>query len=1170
MPLKFDQLQIGKAIERGDWHSFYEGIYIPEARPVVVEVLNSLKGAPQIDIERFKSRAKNLALINHPNISRMLTHGEKKGQYYIAMEKESDVRLADHLSNGDYLPPIEATRLVLDMAYGLKAIHDLGFVHGDLRPTNILFNDNGQVKLRNIFQFRQEKEFLLELVSRRPHYVSPEHIRMETLEFPSDQYTLGVMYYQILTGCPPYDASDRSDIWRKHMEGDIPELPMDLKKIAGLSEVIKTLLAKRPKYRYPDDDAMISALEDIEDILMMEVNDLSRGHKESLSPRVPPKDKAKTLRAHGPSGVTPRNWKKGSATMLHVSPSQRKAAASASETKSMLLISGGALLAIGAIVSIWINVGIDPNQDKQKKSPLNMASKVALQTSKEADKEKMRPTVTQKANHGSAISANGLAITPKSNESLSPEDLQNKATRQREEKLAILKSSINKPKNIALSQVEAFLEDADDKIRLIANQVYRDLKGGTMMTEEDLAKVWTKEVEKIAVPQDVQQWLATLKKCAENADPQSDQLIREAVENEDEKVRHLALRLMSARKFADFSEVLLRQLKLRPWDRSLDTYGDQLQDQALAELKTFTLTGDARFAVNLLAFWGKRGASSLNLLGELLKKRMDLSLPLALELAGMGEAGRELLIKTLIENPADSICNSAMVALREVDLPPASLARLEVLYGKLSVENNLYLSALLSSRGRSLEKAKNEPSEFKVLIALEDLSKNPTAVELDSIFAQLNMGNRDLDLKILKVLTTAGPLGTGYLGKVIGGKYPMELKRPVIDSIVEHPSSSSMALLLELACDSQTRGELVKDMKLAITKLGSKVLPILVQNEKVPAKDKIEFLVPMLTESNAAILVEILDHCGEVEARRAIQALLDAYPLAQGCYNTLLREVKNPKSLQFLLKGLSSRGGEGGIDGTISLLNDKDEVLSADAYLSLKQRLIGDREEWHKAISTVNDPKLKAKMISNLTSGNPNMLSIAADYIGFPDENCRKVLIEKLHQIKYSPTLPILNRLILEDNLTIKGDLVKYIFSLDQPHPVALVWGRENLSNTAKKKIAPKLTDLSVDKVQIGSLVMALEEPYQLELRLGIMRYLLSLDKDVSEALLKQLKEGDSSSVKLFREGMILLGSKSTAFLLKKLDAAKSAFLRDEIEFVLKQQKVNYVLNPQTGKYIVQ
>ena len=1137
----------------------------------------------------------------------MLTHGEKEGLYYLAMEKVSEVRLVDHLANGDYLPPLEATRLVLDIAYGIKAIHDLGFVHGDLHPTNIAFTDYGQVKLFNILKFRQEKEYLLELVSQRPHYVSPEHIRMETLGFPSDQYTLGIMYFQLLTGRPPYDASDIRDIWRKHMEEDLPTLPMDLCKVEGLDEFIKTLLSKRPKYRYPDDDTLIEALESIEDILAHKEEGVSPHNISSLlfehvnGPVSPITVDARTKsilatsqkdevytnalqKYHGTSRPlispkinsrdsndykTPRNWNRGNAPVSSLLRSKPRVAPT--PAKSLWVMSGIAILAIGGL--LWLL----SNKAKHQKMS-SMEPRVIIRTFKEMEAERLglleangsykkEYLEAQKRKRPALLSSNG---TPPSTKVQSAEDQKILETRQQEEKIALIKNCLDKPKNISLPQVEVFLEDPDEKIRFLANQVYRDLKGGTLMTEEDLKKIWTRTTDTIHEPRTVDQWTSILKDFPEKDDPDTLNILKEAVNIEDEQVSQVALKLMATRKVPEFSEILSRQIKLRPWDRSLDAYSDQLKEQQLAEIKEFTLIGDAREVVNLLAFWAKRGSPFTSFLGDLLRKRLDLSLPVTLELAGMGDAGRDLLIKTLKDNPADSICNSIIAALREVELDADSLTRLEELRGKLASENNPYLSALLSSRGRPLANDKSEATEFKVLIAMEDMSKEPSAVDLENIFTQLNQGNQDLDKKIFITFSREGLSGAGFLKQVIGGKFPLELKRLAIDSIIENPSFSTITVLLESACDSESRVELVKDIKSALTKLGPNVLPVLVKNEKLSAINKVEFLLPLLTDSNVSILVELINKSSEVEARRTLQVLLDAYPMAQGCYNVLLHEVVNSKSIQFLLKGLSRYGGDGGLEGTIYLLNHKDSFLSADAYLSLKQRLIGDREEWAKAISVAMDPKIKVKMISQLTMDNPSLFSIVSEHIGCADEMVRKALIDKLNQLKFDPTLPVLNRLILEDNLAIKGELVKYIFSLERPPSLALIWGKDNLSNTAKKKMAPKLTELSENRERIHLLINTLSEPYQLELRLGVVRYLLSIGTDSSEVLFQQLKEGDPNSVKLFQEGMILIGQKATAYLLKKLVVAKSTFMRDEIELVLKRQKIKYQLDPQSGQYIVQ
>jgi serine/threonine protein kinase len=1233
--LKFPQIQLGEAIGHDKWRSFYNGIFTPEAKSVIVEVLDTRRGAPQGEVDHLRYRADKLSQIQHPNISRMLAHGAEDGFVYLAIEKESDTRLADHLTNGDYLPPLEATRLVLDMAYGIKAIHELGVVHGELRPSNVLFSENGQVKLRNVFQYRPQKELMLELVSRRPHYVSPEHIRMEPLDFSSDQYALGIMYFQLLTGRPPYDSKDIKEIWKMHLEGDIPTLPMDLSDLEELEDVVRRMLAKRPKYRYVDDEHLIAALEDVEDYLMMleEGNDsasasqskqLNAGSDEKISGRLGPKkprlenpkasrsspkstkstdskgpdqkaelqpSKTKTFarssrspknRSDKPSSrgvapTSPRAWKKGGATMLnHGKPHRSRAPETMS--KGLMLACLAAVVMIVAIVFTWINLGLGPEDSAVKEPVVASGPKFVIKTRKEFEAEslgELQENGALKQGVGSTqVLPNGNKAIPKPTVApalVAVEDQRTMEEKERDEKIAALKELSQKPLHISLPQIEVFLEDKDTKVRLIANQLYRDLKGGTLLSKEDIEKNWSHlDLSRNLETADTQKILASIKALVNNKEAESLKVLQDALTHEDEEVQQLAIKVMYARKDAEFPESLVKQIQVRPWDKTLYAYAEALRPQDILTLKNFTKTGDARDALGLIPFWVKNGPEGVAFLTELLSTRTELSFPLAFELAALGESGREILLNALWAHPSDQVSTSILSALRESALDKGNVMRLEMLMGQLSPDINPYLNAILASRGRSLPKEDNTPAEFKALVGLDDMSSYPTEDEISDLLQSLGLGNKDLDLKILKKISSSGDLGSKAIEQVVRGRYTLDLKRLAIDALAKNPTEASMGLMIELVADSQTRVELVKELKDNLSKLGATLLPVLVKDEKVSAKDKVELIMLIAAENSSTPLVSIVKKAGEVDARKALQALLDGYPVLKESYDALLQELSEPKAIKFLLSGLSRSGGGGGLEGSIDLLAHEDSSIRSEAFASLKQRLTGDREEWYRALKIASDPKIKTSIISHLRQNNPSLPVIIEEMISHADKSCREAILERMQQFKSEPTIGVINRLVLEDVSFVKAELIKYFFSNETPHPMALIWGQDNLSSSLKKKIGPKLTELALDKAKLEVLSGAFKEPYQLELRIAAMKFLIAQGQDIFEVLFAQVEEGDESTVKIFRQGMKALGAKVTAQLVKKLDTTRSVILKDEIEVILKEMKVNYVLDPKTGRYIVQ
>ncbi len=181
-------------------------------REVAVKVLPLALAADPNYVERFRNEAQAVGALNHPNIVPILVFGEQGPYLYLVMPlmKES---LRDRLLRGVPLPANEAVQITVQILSGLGAAHAQGVVHRDVKPENILLDDNGVAKLTDFGIARR-------LTIRRasggptlagtglpvgtPQYMAPEQLRGEDLDQRADIYALGAVLYEMLTGQPPH------------------------------------------------------------------------------------------------------------------------------------------------------------------------------------------------------------------------------------------------------------------------------------------------------------------------------------------------------------------------------------------------------------------------------------------------------------------------------------------------------------------------------------------------------------------------------------------------------------------------------------------------------------------------------------------------------------------------------------------------------------------------------------------------------------------------------------------------------------------------------------------------------------------------------------------------------------------------------------------------------
>lgn len=201
--------------------------------------------------ERFLREARTMASLSHPHIIVVHDVGNSNGLYYYAMAYHTGGDLTRRIRGGG-LTPQEALRITRQIADALAYAHDQGYVHRDIKPDNVLFREIDDAAILTDFgiakSLNNEQNQLTQAGSTvgTPRYMSPEQARGQRVDGRSDLYSLGVMLYEMLTGQPPFLASEAVTLAIKHCQDPVPRLPADL---ARFQPLVDRLLAKDASQR---------------------------------------------------------------------------------------------------------------------------------------------------------------------------------------------------------------------------------------------------------------------------------------------------------------------------------------------------------------------------------------------------------------------------------------------------------------------------------------------------------------------------------------------------------------------------------------------------------------------------------------------------------------------------------------------------------------------------------------------------------------------------------------------------------------------------------------------------------------------------------------------------------------------------------------------------------
>lgn len=265
-----DRYEVIRSIGEGGMANVYLGYDTILDRNVAIKVLRGDLSNDEKFVRRFQREALSASSLAHPNIVEMYDVGEDDGIYYIVMEYVEGKTLKQLLKKRGTLTLSEAIDIMSQLTDGMAHAHDSYIIHRDLKPQNIMIKDDGQIKITdfgiamalNSTQLTQTNS-----VMGSVHYLPPEQASGKGCTIKSDIYSMGIIFYELLSGSLPFRGDNAVEIALKHMREPLPSLRDENSAIPqSIENIIRRSTAKNPKNRYDSARSMhedlLTALDD--------------------------------------------------------------------------------------------------------------------------------------------------------------------------------------------------------------------------------------------------------------------------------------------------------------------------------------------------------------------------------------------------------------------------------------------------------------------------------------------------------------------------------------------------------------------------------------------------------------------------------------------------------------------------------------------------------------------------------------------------------------------------------------------------------------------------------------------------------------------------------------------------------------------------------------------
>jgi serine/threonine-protein kinase len=253
--------KIKREVGIGGMAIVYEAIDLKTGQSVALKMLKESISDNTQALRRFINESKAVAMMDHANIVKILDVSVKTEHKFIVMEYIKGITLRDYMNKKEKLSWQEACAFITQILQALDHAHMRGVIHRDIKPQNIMIMEGGFIKVADFGIAKIPNAETVTMVDHAVgtiYYISPEQARGKKIDARSDLYSLGVMFYEMLTGHLPFMAESSYEIMNKHINTSpkppkqyLPQLP------TGIEQIILCAMEKDPTRRYQSASQML-------------------------------------------------------------------------------------------------------------------------------------------------------------------------------------------------------------------------------------------------------------------------------------------------------------------------------------------------------------------------------------------------------------------------------------------------------------------------------------------------------------------------------------------------------------------------------------------------------------------------------------------------------------------------------------------------------------------------------------------------------------------------------------------------------------------------------------------------------------------------------------------------------------------------------------------------
>jgi eukaryotic-like serine/threonine-protein kinase len=254
-------------IGTGGMSTVYRAFDTVLERQVAIKLMHREIASDSDQLERFRREARAVAQLNHPHIVTVIDAGEDDNTPYIVFEYVEGETLKDRIRRYGRLPIQESIAYAIEIARALGVAHERGIVHRDVKPQNVLVDEEGSAKVTDFGIARTLDQEGLTADGRvlgTTDYVSPEQALGHPVTGQSDLYSLGIVLFEMLTGDVPFRGENQVAVAMKHVREQLPDVQARRPEVSSaLAAVIDRATAKDTADRYATDAELIADLEQV-------------------------------------------------------------------------------------------------------------------------------------------------------------------------------------------------------------------------------------------------------------------------------------------------------------------------------------------------------------------------------------------------------------------------------------------------------------------------------------------------------------------------------------------------------------------------------------------------------------------------------------------------------------------------------------------------------------------------------------------------------------------------------------------------------------------------------------------------------------------------------------------------------------------------------------------